>query len=286
VTKATRLTLAGVVVFAVLGAIALYFVVRGGSRPFGLPVKPGCTVRSGEREVPLDLAQMANAATVAAVGVSKKVPARAVVVALATALQESKLENLEGGDRDSLGLFQQRPSQGWGTPEQIQDPRYASRKFYTALLKVRGWQQMRVTEAAQRVQRSAYPEAYQKWADEAEVMADALLGKVSAAVTCTLPGIASEVRGQAAVAALTDTMRLDYGSGLVTRADPAQGSVQVPAADGTKGWTYAHWLVSRAADHGVSRVTFAGRQWSAASGDWQPVATSDASQVVAEVTGI
>ena len=280
------MTLVGLTVFAVLGGVVLYFVARGGPRPFGLPVQPGCTVRSGDQNVSLDLTQMANAATVTAVGVSKKVPAKAVVVALATALQESKLENLDGGDRDSVGLFQQRPSQGWGTPEQLQDQRYSARKFYTALLKVKGWQKLRVTEAAQKVQRSAYPEAYQKWADEAEVMADALLGKVSAAVSCTLPDGDGELRGQEAVAALTNTMRLDYGSGLVTQADPAQNSVQVSAADGANGWTYAHWLVSRAADSGVSRVTFAGRQWTAASGDWQPVATSDASKVVAEVTGI
>ena len=280
------MTLVGLTVFAVLGGVVLYFVARGGPRPFGLPAKPGCTVRSGDQNVSLELSQMANAATVTAVGASRKVPERAVIVALATALQESKLENLPGGDRDSIGLFQQRPSQGWGTPEQLQDERYATRKFYTALLKVKGWQKLRITEAAQKVQRSAYPEAYQKWADEAEVMADALLGKVSAAVSCTLPDGGGELRGQEAVAALTDTMRLDYGSGLVTQADPAQNSVQVSAADGANGWAYAHWLVSRAADHGVSRVTFAGRQWTAASGDWQPVATSNASTVVAEVTGI
>src|SRR6188768_4086943 len=113
---------------------------------------------------------MANAATIAAVGLTKKVPDRAIVVALATSLQESKLENLSGGDRDSIGLFQQRPSQGWGKPEQISDPRYAATKFYNALLKVKNWQGMRVTEAAQRVQRSAFPEAYEKWADDAQVL--------------------------------------------------------------------------------------------------------------------
>ena len=114
---------------------------------------------------------MANAATIAAVGLRRKLPDQAVVVALATALQESKLENLDGGDRDSVGLFQQRPSQGWGAPDQLQDPRYASTKFYNALLKIKNWQELRVTEAAQRVQRSAFPEAYDKWADEALVLA-------------------------------------------------------------------------------------------------------------------
>lgn len=285
VTKATRATLIGVVVVAVLGAFGLYLAGRSGNRPFGLPVSAGCTVRSGEREVSLNLEQMANAATITAVGVSRKVPQRAVVVALATALQESKLENLAGGDRDSIGLFQQRPSQGWGTPEQIGDPRYATRKFYTALLKVKGWQKMRVTDAAQKVQRSAYPEAYEKWADESEVIGAALLGKVSAAVSCTLPGDQSELEGQAAVAALSDTLRLDYGTTVTAKADPAGKAVRVTAANGAAGWAYAHWLVSRAADHGVSRVTFAGHRWSAESGDWEPAEATDATQVVAEVSG-
>ena len=122
------------------------------------------SVASDLTEVTLVPARMANAATIAAVGLIRGVPRRALVVALATALQESKLDNLTGGDRDSVGLFQQRPSQGWGTVEQIADPRYAANAFYTALLKVHGWQNMRVTDAAQAVQRSAYPEAYQQWA--------------------------------------------------------------------------------------------------------------------------
>lgn len=92
-----------------------------------------------------------------------KVPARGQIVALATALQESGLRNLDYGDRDSLGLFQQRPSQGWGTATEIRDPVHASTKFYEALLKVSGWQSMTVTQAAQAVQKSGYPEAYAKW---------------------------------------------------------------------------------------------------------------------------
>ena len=88
-------------------------------------------------------------------------PARAASIALATAYQESKLRNLDHGDRDSLGLFQQRPSQGWGTAEQLQDPYYAVNAFYDALVKVDGYQAMRITEAAQKVQRSGFPEAYE-----------------------------------------------------------------------------------------------------------------------------
>ena len=115
--------------------------------------------------------QVANAATIVAVGIKTGVPPRGLVIALATAMQESSLVNLgdlgAGNDHDSLGLFQQRPSQGWGTPAQVMDPVYASGKFYSALLKVPGWQQMRLTDAAQAVQRSGFPEAYQKWERDA-----------------------------------------------------------------------------------------------------------------------
>jgi len=270
--------LVGVVVLALLGGITLYFVARSGSHPFRLPLSAGCTVGDGGTEVKLDLTQMSNAATITAVGIGKKVPDRAVVVALATALQESKLENLDSGDRDSVGLFQQRPSQGWGTADQIADPRYATKKFYTALLKVKGWQKMRVTEAAQKVQRSAYPEAYQKWADEAEVIANALLGKVSAAVSCTLPdGTGAEAN---AISGVAEAMKLDYGS-VSTSTDTAAKAVLVTAADATKGWAYAHWLVARAADQGVASVTFAGQVWTAESGDWTAAQTNDVSRVVA-----
>ncbi|MFI0942760.1 C40 family peptidase [Streptomyces sp. NPDC021020] len=111
-----------------------------------------------------DLAeQVPNATTIQATGVAMGVPARGQVVALATALQESGLRNLTYGDRDSLGLFQQRPSQGWGTAEQILDPVHASTTFFEALEKVPGWQSLTVAQAAQAVQRSAFPDAYATW---------------------------------------------------------------------------------------------------------------------------
>jgi hypothetical protein len=135
---------------------------------------PDC-VAEAQRELALSDEQIANAVTIAEVGVELEMSQRAVVVALATAMQESNLRNLDYGDRDSLGLFQQRPSQGWGSPEQVQDPVHAARSFYRTLRKVDGWQDMRVTDAAQRVQRSAFPEAYQKWAGDAELLTTALL---------------------------------------------------------------------------------------------------------------
>jgi hypothetical protein len=257
-----------------------------GSRELGhkvqLPKPRACTVEAQGRVV-LSPEQMANAATIAATGIRRKMPEQAVVVALATALQESKLQNLTGGDRDSIGLFQQRPSQGWGTPEQLQDPRYTATRFYASLKKVRGWEKMRVTEAAQRVQHSAYPEAYQKWVDEASVLTRALLGNATGAVACTVARTPA-MRGSAAAAALTSGLTLDWGRTQMASVAKLTG-LAVSAPDEQAGWRYAHWLVSQADDHGVKRVRFGDLEWTADGGDWAPIKDGDraAGLVIAEV---
>lgn len=282
VTVRIRALAIAALVFVVLAGLGIALGVHELADDLKLPSATNkCTVQAQGR-VALDARQMANAATIAAVGVRKGMPERAVIVALATAFQESKLENLTGGDRDSVGLFQQRPSQGWGTPEQIRDPRYAARKFYDALRKVRGWEQMRVTDAAQRVQRSAYPEAYGKWEDESTVLTRALLGHATGAVSCTVPGKPA-VRGNAAAAALSHGLRLDWGR-LQTGSAGVVG-LAVSAADQRSGWQYAHWLVSHAADHGVKRVRFAGLEWTAKHGEWDKVSEGQNGSVVAEVFG-
>ncbi|WP_282697791.1 C40 family peptidase [Streptomyces sp. CC208A] len=119
--------------------------------------------------------QIPHAKTIVATGIAMKVPERGQVVALATAIQESRLRNLRYGDRDSLGLFQQRPSQGWGTAEEILDPVYAATKFYEGLLKVPGWQQMTLTQAAQAVQLSGFPDAYAQWEPLARALQQAIV---------------------------------------------------------------------------------------------------------------
>ncbi|WP_435178171.1 C40 family peptidase [Actinacidiphila sp. bgisy145] len=118
--------------------------------------------------------QVSNAKTIQATGLAMGVPARGQIVALATALQESGLRNLTYGDRDSLGLFQQRPSQGWGTATEILDPVHASTRFYEALEQVSGWQSLSVAQAAQAVQKSAFPDAYAKWEPLATALQKAL----------------------------------------------------------------------------------------------------------------
>ncbi|MCY1141522.1 hypothetical protein OWR29_26290 [Actinoplanes sp. Pm04-4] len=111
--------------------------------------------------------QIANAAVIVTVGQRMQFPARGWVIAVAAAMQESSLINTPSGDRDSVGLFQQRPSQGWGTPEQLRDPHYAASRFYTKLLTTPGWHSMPLARAAQHVQRSGYPQAYAKWEPDA-----------------------------------------------------------------------------------------------------------------------
>jgi hypothetical protein len=121
--------------------------------------------------------QTGNAALIVAIGQARGVPAWGWIVAVATAMQESRLRNLPGGDRDSIGLFQQRPSQGWGTPTQLRSPAYQAGEFYDALLAVPGWQAMPLTQASDLVQRSAFPSAYARWTRPAGV----LVAKLTAA---------------------------------------------------------------------------------------------------------
>src|SRR6266571_2778847 len=126
--------------------------------------------------------QMHNAAIIVGVGQQMKVPARGWVIAIATALQESDLINLgylgTRNDHDSLGLFQQRPSQGWGTPDQIMNPVYAATVFYTHLQRVPRWQGLPLTDAAQAVQRSAYPDTYAKHETRAAAIVAAYTGGI------------------------------------------------------------------------------------------------------------
>jgi hypothetical protein len=124
--------------------------------------------------------RLANAATIVQVGREMGVPERGQWIAVATAMQESGLRNIDYGDRDSLGLFQQRPSQGWGTPAEVRDPRYAATQFYDRLLAIPGWEELPLWQAAQAVQRSAYPTAYAEHADVAALLVGAAAGS-----TCT-----------------------------------------------------------------------------------------------------
>lgn len=234
-------------------------------------VSDTCRSYSTDDVVRLAPDQLTHAATIVAAAVRRDLPERAAVIALATALQESKLRNLTTGDRDSIGLFQQRPSQGWGTPKQLQDPRYAAGEFYEHLVRVPGWQQMRLTDAAQAVQRSAHPELYQKWETDATTLAAALLGDEAGAVTCQLRRPPDRVGSQASTALIAE---LAADLGKLTVNPSVEGNVPiltVAVGGGGKsrlGWQSAHWFVAKAHEYGVRRVAFAGDVWTADSGKW------------------
>jgi hypothetical protein len=192
--------LAGLVVAAILFSLVVVPLLVGAvagsaadgapalTAACGPPATPGGAA-SADLEVPVggterwDRDQLGNATVIVQRGVAAKVGQRGVIIALATAMQESGLRNLDRGDRDSLGLFQQRPSTGWGSPAQIQDPTAAADAFYgvaghtsnPGLLDITGWQSMPLTVAAQAVQRSGFPDAYARWGNEAGQLAGAIL---------------------------------------------------------------------------------------------------------------
>lgn len=202
--------------------------------------------------------QAQNAAIIAAVALKMGMPDHAVTVALATALQESGLRDLPYGDRDSVGLFQQRPSEGWGTRAQILDPVYAATAFYSRLAHVPGWETIPVTEAAQAVQQSAAPSAYAPWESEARAFAAALTGEDPGAFTCHLDGF---------------TGATPSATALTAAATSEMGAQLLGATVGTKeGWEVASWAVAHAWQYHISRVAFGSWAWTPGSGRWSRVA--------------
>ncbi|HEY9475031.1 MAG TPA: hypothetical protein VIS06_14410 [Mycobacteriales bacterium] len=266
---------------AALGAVVLR-ITSGGVPHFA--AESVCTVvgsgggtgGDGDGDYRFSTVQAANAATITAVGQKRSLPDRAVVIALATAMQESKLVNLDYGDRDSLGLFQQRPSQGWGSPGQVRDPHYAAGKFYDALVRVPHWDTMPLTRAAQAVQQSGFPDEYAKWEPSASALAGALLGTVPAGLRCTFPAPTRPASSQVAVttpalatatprpahtAEVVDALRRDYAT--VRAVGGAGDTVELTPAN----WVTASWLVANAEQLAVESVSFDGRTWTRSHGD-------------------
>lgn len=240
-----RSTLAGLglVVLGAGGVVAWQL----GAGP--LPDPEGCTARVAGHTVDLDPEQSENASLITAIAVSRGMPARAASIALATAYQESKIKNITYGDRDSQGLFQQRPSQGWGTVEQITDPVYATNAFYDALEKIDGYESMRITEAAQAVQRSGFPEAYEDHAEDARALASALAGhsgdgQFSCVVQEVDGGDPATVKADVRAALGADVRR--DGRSLISD---------------ERDWALAYYLVAQSSRLGVERVRVGGLEW-------------------------
>jgi hypothetical protein len=277
---------AGLVVLA-LAAVVTIRVVGGKGVPF--LSADVCRASVDGRTVQLDPQQARYAGLITAISVERGMPARAATIALATAYQESKLYNLRCGDRDSVGLFQQRPSMGWGTRAELRDPVYAANAFYDVLERIPGYTELPVTEAAQAVQRSAFPDAYADHEADARVLASALTGNSPGAFSCRLSDSAegtslalrsSGLTGRAdAVRRELVTMFPDNPLGGFEPGGVASGHMEgsahyegravdlfvrpISPANNTRGWAVAQYLVSQADRLHIKTVIFDARIWTA-----------------------
>ncbi|WP_116245956.1 hypothetical protein [Nocardiopsis sp. FIRDI 009] len=223
---------------------------------------PACRLDMAQGRYDLEPEQAVNAATVGGVAFSRDLPREAVTVAYATVWQESTFYNLEFGDRDSIGLFQQRPSQEWGEPEEILDPVYASGAFYDALAQVGGWEELPVFEAAQAVQRSADGYAYDQHETLSADMAEAFTGALGPAMTCWYDAETLE----SMTAADPDVAGAEAEMARVFGTDPAELPVAEDPSTGDLGWAMTLWAVAHAEEYGITSVTYGDQRWRASDG--------------------
>lgn len=255
------------VVLAAVGGFAL-LRSRGNVPPSALEQR--CVYTAAGNSVTLDLEQSHYASIIVGLAVKRGLPARAGSIAMATVYQESGVRNLDHGDRDSLGLFQQRPSQGWGTPAQVRDPYHATNAFYDALVKVPDWQTGDINDVAQEVQRSGHPEAYRKHEPNARVIASVLSGHSPEGIACTER---SDAAGDAA--ALQESLTKTFG--VIPTGQPS-GDVQVADESDQHAWAVAQFVVANSGRYGVESVHVRDRVWRHAPRElagWEDISRSD-----------
>lgn len=263
-----------VIAFLVVGAVFATVLKFAGSRPpevYQLPDQ--CEAVGGDFSAIVDLEQAHNAAIISSVAMKRGLPARAVTIALATAMQESGLRNIDYGDRDSVGLFQQRPSQGWGTVQQIMDPYYSAGKFYDALVKIKGWQKGDINDTAQEVQRSGVPDGYRQHEGEARALASALSGQTRAGLRCVNNDPQPDLAG------LSKSIAKSYGVTVREKDGLLSVTVKKPAT----AWSIASFALAQTQAYGTSRVAVGGREYVMATGefaDWTGSASDDAVVII------
>jgi len=262
-TKSRRAVLTPGILLLVIALAAAGYLLFRQNKP--LLIGSGCQAGRGAAAVALDPEQAAIAATIAGVAHQRSMPPHAVMVAYAAALQESKLHNLSYGDRDSVGVFQQRPSEGWGPAWKLKDPVYASTRFFKALATVPDYLHKPVYRAAQAVQRSADGYAYIQYQPEAAALAADFTGHSARAVWCWS---AAPTPARANLTAARQGLAHAFGPISSHRAatpgdDPVM-LVRTPRP--ALGWAVASWLVTHASSYGIHDVRYAGFQWRAASG--------------------
>jgi hypothetical protein len=252
-------------VTGLLGGLALLITGAGcsGLSQAVSATPEGCLVRTGDSTVGIDLEQAKYASIIAGMSVRRSLPARAASIALATAYQESGIRNIDYGDRDSLGLFQQRPSQDWGTAKQIMNPYYSTGEFYDALVKIKNWEERDITEVAQAVQISAYPDAYRDHEADGKALSSTLTGHSQAALTCYDESpAAGDAKGLAAA------IKKTFGNIDVGRAGT---TLNIEATSNAKAWAYGQFAQANLDEFGVATVTVADQIWRVAPearGEW------------------
>lgn len=266
------LTRAVLALFALSLVVAGYLGWQGLLHNFG---GPRCQATALGNTVDFDPSQTGYAATITGLAVKRGLPPRAATIAIATAIQESKLRNLRYGDRDSLGLFQQRPSQGWGTEDQILDPVHATNAFYDALVKVKGYEQMEITKVAQEVQKSAYPEAYADHEQEGRILASTISGHSPGGIGCRL-----DAADSGDPQALASALKTELGVAATVKGR----TVTVRAKSDLQAWNVGAWAVAKASVHGVTDVKVADRQWTRTRDEdgwsWKKVSPAAAARTV------
>jgi hypothetical protein len=266
-------------------AVAGYFAYSAYQHVTPYISGPGCQAGSGTSAVPLDTQQAGIAATIAGVAAHERLPGRALTIAYATAIQESHMQNLDYGDRDSVGVFQQRPSEGWGTTSELEDPIYATSKFFAALTRVPGYLQMPIDEAAQAVQRSADGSAYSQYDLTASALTKAFTGQWPRAVWCWYPPGPAKTDLPAAGKALAATFGAPGKDSAVIRFTTSRSATSPAAALRVRqgaAWTIASWLVTHAQAYGISDVRCDGYEWGMADGNqgWRPDAGSGSGSIL------
>jgi hypothetical protein len=272
----TLALLGSALVLLIAASYALFVQKRHVAAPY-VPPPPGCQAGTGVQAIPMSQDQAAVAATIAGVATRQRLPREAVIVAYATALQESQMQDLDYGDRDSVGVFQQRPSQGWGTTAELEDPVYATTKFFGALVHVPRYTKLPVDQAAQDVQHSADGSAYGQWTEVADLLAGYFTGAPPHSVSCWYTP-AGRANLAAAERQLTETFGPRGPDAVMAGVTTARsgkkgrdGSVAVVRVQRAAAWTVASWLVANAQDYGIREVRYAGYEWTAADGSmgWQ-----------------
>lgn len=255
-----------VAVLAVLAGAGTYafFAVRD-----KIATATGCTFTDASGKTELDTDKAAIASTLAGVVTTKNLPDRAAFLLIMAAWQESGLRNLPYGDRDSVGVLQQRPSQGWGTPEQISDVHYASTRFLDELVKQDDWKTADPAHVIDTVQRSADESAYNQHKDEAQALAQVLLGNVPAGLSCEF----DKPTVVATPAKVAEQLQADLP---VNKPAVSGRTVSVPGA----GWQTAIWFVANADRLGIDSVGYAGKRWTRAD-QWNDDGTAKGTAVVA-----